>query len=362
MNSTDTPVLIMITRRSVIIYAVELLILTTGLVYCSLFLAIVLKVRCFHQNLRILLVNFATAYMVEIISRYMIVIPLMHTYILGYASPLDTFPWCRLAHFVHDMTIAVIFMDTVVLVVERSIATRNSRTYELSSSSFIGVSLVVAQWSLAFVFIWLNQAYDNTDEKTDFVLSAACQKMYLNTQLFTVLAILSIIVDVIVAVVFIILLRINRRKYDENRKESGNYLSNRYQTAENIRSTRLLYPLMTAKVIVSLASAGLLLTAGLVLAVSKDTVAKTQTASILGQSFDLLIATYTVIFPQLAFYGQRSLLWASKKSILCVRRKAVQDVKSAAQNIRGVDGKPLLNDIKKEFDDHFAALEALWNK
>ncbi|KAI1703542.1 serpentine type 7TM GPCR receptor class ab chemoreceptor domain-containing protein [Ditylenchus destructor] len=291
----------------------------------------------------------------------MTVIPLIHTYILGSASPLDTFPWCRFAHFVHDMTIAVIFMDTVVLVVERSIATRYSRTYELSSSSFVGVSLVFGQWSLAFVFIWLNQTYDNTDEDdSDFVLSAACQKMYLNTQLFTVLAILSIIVDVIVAVVFIILLRINRRRYDENRKQSGNYLSNRYQTAENIRSTRLLYPLMTAKVIVSLASAGLLLTAGLVLAISKDTAKTIRTASILGQSFDLLIATYTVIFPQLAFYGHHSLL--SKKSILCIRRKAVQDVKSAAQNIRRVDGKPLLNDIKHEFDDHFAALEAQWNK
>ncbi|KAI1700250.1 serpentine type 7TM GPCR receptor class ab chemoreceptor domain-containing protein [Ditylenchus destructor] len=255
-KDSTAPMVFYVSKRSFIIYIIELSILTTGLLYCSLFLVVLLKIRCFHRNLRLLLINFTVSYMIEIVSRQMILIPLIHTYLNDFHSPLDTVSGCRVAHILHDMAIAGMTLDVVVLVIERSIATVGSKTYEQGgvrtcSSPLLSITLIAAQWALSFVLVWIYQIYNTTDEnKVAYVIAAACQKVYFNKTVYRLMHVLSIIMDAVAITVFIILLRINRRRYEEKMEqyEKGSaYLSERYQTVENIRSTRLLYPLMIAR-------------------------------------------------------------------------------------------------------------------
>jgi hypothetical protein len=58
--------------------------------------------------------------------------------------------------------------------------------------------------------------------------------------------------NMVAIIVFVILLHINKNRYEYyNTEFSNKYLSERYQIAENVRTTRLLYPLMLAYFLVS---------------------------------------------------------------------------------------------------------------
>lgn len=166
-------------------------------------------------------------------------------------------------------------------------------------------------------------------------------------------------------------MHINRRRYGRGSTAiADNYLFIKYQAAENIRITQLLFPLALARFAVSTLSASLIIIATIVgrathnldtgeRPVPTSPTNLTSSVHLLGQCFDLVIASYVVIFPQLAFHGHNSLWRELQRIVICLRRNPVSDDPTA--NIRGINGKQLVLGAEAEFEHHFSTLRAQWN-
>ncbi|KAI1694939.1 serpentine type 7TM GPCR receptor class ab chemoreceptor domain-containing protein [Ditylenchus destructor] len=178
--------------------------LAGGLILCILFVIAVLRLRSFHQNVRILLINFAFSYIVEILSRYMIVVPLLDVYTSSNLESSGSILWCRLAHGLDNTANFVGCLDMIVLVLERIVATLKYRTYEEQNSPLFGLCLIVVQWTVAFVLVWYNQLNNNTST-LDYV-QIPCLKQYLNGTFQNNLNILFIATDVVAITISAILL------------------------------------------------------------------------------------------------------------------------------------------------------------
>ncbi|KAI1692567.1 serpentine type 7TM GPCR receptor class ab chemoreceptor domain-containing protein [Ditylenchus destructor] len=170
-------------------------------------------------NVRILLINFAFSYIVEIFSRYMIIGPLLDVYLSTNMESGGSILWCRFAHGLNNTSDFVGSLDMIVLVLERIVATLKYRTYEEQNSPLIGICLIIVQ-------------------------------------------------------TFVLLLRINRRRYENATSNLyDDYLSKKFQTAENILAL----------------------------------------VHLLGQSFDIVTAAYTVIFRNLPFTDTMDCSESSRK-------------------------------------------------
>ena len=83
------------------------------------------------------------AYVAEIVSRYLLVIPLLASHFTD--SLVGPVLYCRLSRALHDVAVFVSFFDVIVLAIERTIATIASHTYEAHRSIAVGVILVLVQ-------------------------------------------------------------------------------------------------------------------------------------------------------------------------------------------------------------------------
>lgn len=80
----------------------------------------------------------------------------------------------------------------------------------------------------------------------------------------------------------------------------------------------------------------------------------------LGQCFDVVIAAYTVIFPQLAFYGQNGLFRELKK-IFSIWSNSTRTHSDTIRDVCDINGNQIAIRIDSEFEYHFASLQTQWN-
>lgn len=170
--------------------------------------------------------------------------------------------------------------------------------------------------------------------------------------------------------VFLLLLHINKRKYAYNVEMVKDYiLSERFQIAENVRSTRLLYPLMIGFLFVSILAIFLFMFLFRIIARFLYNLNNVDILlSLCGQSFDILLASYTIIFPWLAMNSHQKLFEAATLILRCIHKK----LRARSGNIRPTTNKPQIHDLNgrslvplntnEETDVYFKNLYNLWNK
>ncbi|TMS35197.1 hypothetical protein L596_002648 [Steinernema carpocapsae] len=304
-------------RLGIVIYAIELPILFAALVSLTIFLVVLKRSRCFHQPKEFVVVasksapavakaNFALSFLGVIFSRYMIVIPLL----ISYASNVSVGPvgFCRFAKTLHDSAVYIGALDLVVLIAERTVATVFARVYENKKNTCIGIFFVIFQWIAGFAFVLVNQIFfESTEKSVIYNRLLPCQREYLSRPALQI-SIGTLLIADVVAIIGI------------SGAFSNRYLSERYQIAENIRTTKLLYPLVITYLLASLIAIGLMACATIGLDTTLKALKENShqiplptkdhpliTASLWGQSFDILVAIYAFMFPCLATYGHHSL-------------------------------------------------------
>jgi len=344
--------------KSVAIHCVELPLLIFGFIFCGVFLKVIVRTRCFHQNLRFLLGNFALSFLIVIISRFMIIMPLLFSFLLN--RDVGDILWCRLAKALHDCGLYVGAINIIVIVIERTVATVRAANYETKKTPILGIFMVNCQWLFALIFVWYNQM--NAYSSGYSVHMTACQREYISKVLSMFLFII-FCCDFVSMAIFFILLYINKRKYSHRSNGFENHyaLSARYQIAENIRTTRLLYPLVTAYLIGSVISICLLVSAGRLRKryIEEGVIFSLDTASqirLWGHGFDVLFDILTIIFPHLAIYGHQSLLREFKKLIFLDKES-----RANPRQPRTIDGDKLIRSMSEERQLHFKNLEDMWN-
>ncbi|CAJ0585492.1 unnamed protein product, partial [Mesorhabditis spiculigera] len=338
---------------SMALYNLELLILLVANVSCLLFLQVLRRTKCFHLNLRLLLANFSFTFILVIVSRYLIIAPLW----MAYAFDIDVggIPYCRFAKTLHDTAIYVTGLGLAVLVIERTVATLFVRIYETTERRSVGMALLVLQWVFGLLFVLANQI-DAADQRTE---KLACQMEYTSHRALLISLLTIIAMDAIAMLVFLALLKINQQNYRSRARQATHpKLSERYQTAENIRATRLLFPLVVAYLLASLLAGGILLF-GLYNYDKTSPRAFRLRYRAVFQSFDLITAFYAAMFPYLAMYGHSSLLTAMKSTIFGAKDPVNRDPESIPLSM---DGRRLVVPPRREAEIHFAHLDAIWNR
>lgn len=162
--------------------------------------------------------------------------------------------------------------------------------------------------------------------------------------------------------IFFLLLHVNKRRYSHTNHgfETDYALSQRYQLAENIQTTRLLYPLVMAYLIGSVIGVILLYFGGQVLRNLKEknepiTLTSYLESSNWGQSFDILIAVLAILCPHLAIYGHHSLLREFKRILMFKKNSTIPP------QPRTINGNKLIMTMSEERQLHFKNLENMWN-
>ena len=163
-----------------------------------------------------------------------------------------------------------------------------------------------------------------------------------------------------------------RFKHSSSGFEKHYALSARYQIAENVRTTRLLWPLVLAYLGGSVISIVILYQAGNILK-NSDLGSPFQVyiaATNWGQSFDIVFALLAILAPPLAIYGHHSLLRGivyfyeiktkTPAIVLEFRKVLTLDRGNRARRPKRLNGDPLIMTLMEERNHHFEALEAMW--
>jgi hypothetical protein len=258
----------------------------------------------------------------------------------------------------HDCGLYVGSLNIVIIVCERTVATIYVRRYETKKTTLLGILLVTFQWLFSLFFVWFNQV--NSKVNTISYHLTFCQREFYASSAMKIFFMALLICDFISIIAFLLLLAINKRRYRHSSSgfEKHYALSARYQIAENVRTTRLLYPLVLAYLAGSVISIVILYQAGNTLKAETKTLGSPfqiyLSATNWGQSFDILFALLAIIFPHLAIYGHHSLLREFRKVL------TLDHGRRRPRRPKRLNGDPLIMTMTEERNLHFERLEAMW--
>ncbi|PIC43442.1 hypothetical protein B9Z55_004183 [Caenorhabditis nigoni] len=145
----------MVTTPNFIIYIFELFFCFIAFFINLMFITIISNTTTLHRNLRILLISNCIADAIYAISRYMILVPLIVSYLFN--IEITSITYCWLAKSLHHWVLGASGLTFFVLVMERSLASFLYQTYESQSCYQSGFVLTGFQWSYGLLIVVANQ-------------------------------------------------------------------------------------------------------------------------------------------------------------------------------------------------------------
>uniref|UniRef100_A0A914UZR4 G-protein coupled receptors family 1 profile domain-containing protein n=1 Tax=Plectus sambesii TaxID=2011161 RepID=A0A914UZR4_9BILA len=259
--------------------------------------------------------------------------------------------FCWLVGAVYMAAIHIVSLSLIALAIERFIATINAKTYETKQSIVLGVGLVTFQWIYACGVVLISKLV----EESEVVGETTCSSQgYMSGGVILTSLCIVLLTSVIAVAIFIVLLHTNKKRYETTfLNRSLHSLSERYQLSENIKTTRLLFPVVTANAICSF----LCIFIGIFI-IACD--AESAIAKILVQValyiVSLLLPGYAAIFPWLSAFGHPELQKEMQKTLRCCLTERI--VPEQPKNANGVE---LILNREHEQSAHFEAMNNAWN-
>ncbi|KAI6202077.1 G-PROTEIN-RECEP-F1-2 domain-containing protein [Aphelenchoides besseyi] len=331
---------------------IELPVLLLGFACSFVFVLVMYRARCFHQNLRIILISYALSLLGLCTSRLMIISPLLLDY--GFGLFVDNEPLCRSGKTLHDFTAFMLGTFLLPLLIERTIATVNARIYELCTKSSIGMLLLGIQVTAGIAMVYMNQTY-----AVDTSALRPCLREYVNKYVFIVVIVFVIIINSSGIFFVWLLLYVNKRRYMTQISPLGE----RYQLCENIRSMKMLFPIAAAYLTIIIVASSLLLVQFIIIPAlkSRDIIARSTPAPAL--AFDLMVAFQTIIIPFVAFHWHRVLRLLALNIVYRQQNRVGYIVDNKNEHkIVGLNGESLVAlSSSEETQIYFNELAKMWS-
>ncbi|EGT49372.1 hypothetical protein CAEBREN_06406 [Caenorhabditis brenneri] len=274
--------------------------------------------------------------------------------------------WCFIANAMHHSSADAVCLSFVFIMLERTAGTIWSADYEKTKIHVFPCIFAMLQWLIPMSMI-LGNFLDSANRMQYFLEypHLPCQIEYLTPTMFLV-TICIILVGFIASVVGMTLVyKKNIKKYNTRDIWFTNVnLSERYQISENIRSTHLLFPLLTLMLVFSILSVAVLMYGGYWVGVMtkeparfEDVVKWFGRGGEAAQLFDIITAVYTISFPICAFKCHPNLLRRIRR-LLGWNSYAIRPL-----SLHEIPGYELTNaPIRTQTEYHFQELDRVWNR
>ncbi|KAL7076628.1 hypothetical protein ACQ4LE_003801, partial [Meloidogyne hapla] len=282
------------------------------------FIFILWKRQDLHNNLRVLLASFSCSLILIALTR----LPTQLNYIFTGVLYIDSF---NLLVYGHE--IAVMFFRTVIvpLTFERVLATIFSKNYEQQKSPKIGICAVILTLLVSIAIgIYIGSELNNSSIRNGVI---TFRGSYYG--LYHIIDVsLRLIIWIICFAIFVLILRYNQRCYAFSRLPNKHTLVQRYQFAENVRSSKLLLAIGIIIFVCNLHFDFVMLR----IAYNKDYFNVEYS-----QSFDFVLALALNAIPIAAISFHSSMLEAFKSHLkqltnLCTLKKTNNSISDEPQN------------------------------
>uniref|UniRef100_A0A1I7TAB8 G_PROTEIN_RECEP_F1_2 domain-containing protein n=1 Tax=Caenorhabditis tropicalis TaxID=1561998 RepID=A0A1I7TAB8_9PELO len=354
----------MVTDGNFFIYCIEMGLLCVGVLENILMIFAIISTSALHLNLRILICNCCIGFILMAVGRAMIAVPLC----IAHLHDLDvsSHAWCFVANAMHHSSADSVCLSFVFIMLERTAGTIWSKDYEKTKIHVFPCIFAFLQWLIPMSMILGN--FLDSENRMQYFLEyphLPCQIEYLTPTIF-ILTIIIILIGFIASFVGMSLVyKKNISRYNTRDIWFTNVnLSERYQISENIRSTHLLFPLLTLMLIFSILSVSILVYGGYWVGVmTKEPARFEEVVKWFGrggeaaQLFDIITAIYTISFPICAFKCHPN-LFRRLRRLIGWNSYAVRPM-----NLNEIPGFEMTTaPIRTQTEFHFQELSRVWNR
>ncbi|KAK0409041.1 hypothetical protein QR680_004306 [Steinernema hermaphroditum] len=309
--------------------------------FFNFYLLFLLRKQIFHVNLRILTANFAIALIILTVTRIILTIYALFSipFSDGFLTPIGV---------IHDMCVNTMMSIALPMVVERIAATAMVYRYERTSCPWVPLMAISA--------LWAANAFDCLHAK-DIMSNIFADKGSIGDKIHmaTSTSIL-ITINAVSVALFLILIVYNTRRFQ--RKYGVYSLTQRYQMAENIRTSRQLLKVIFINFVVDIFSATIIL-----MNVYWNEV---ELNKLLSQIFDLTCALAAIVIPTVTILSHPKLSMENEanfaslcKKISCWKASANEEQVGRVP-LQTVGSKKLIVSAKEERDVYFNQLSLTW--
>ncbi|KAK0409036.1 hypothetical protein QR680_004302 [Steinernema hermaphroditum] len=209
--------------------------------FLNIYFLILLRRTIFHMNLKILLGNFTLGLCLLTIFRIPLLLHTFYNFLADYSTLKD------ILSIAHNSCVILIMDGTILLAVERIIATVYAHKYEHSSYTHLTITSAVLLWVFNIGIAYMSQVRMNQSHVAGGQVVYSEGSMQIPFDLIILLT-LNISSVAIFLVVFFIA-SYNKRQFRASTPD--HQLTKRFQISENIRTARQLRKLMIANVIIN---------------------------------------------------------------------------------------------------------------
>ncbi|KAK0409183.1 hypothetical protein QR680_004390 [Steinernema hermaphroditum] len=304
----------------------------------NLYFLFILRRKVFHTHLRVILGVFAISLSVMTLTRALDAINELFRLniprsIIGVTS------------FVHNDCMTLVMDISLLLTLERLLATVMATKYEKMQSIISSVVACVLLWLLNthntyLMLIWLNSSNVKSDCTIEFGGQSYSTNIIINLSALMTLNVASV-------TLFIRLRSYNMKRYLHDYKHK---LTRRFQISENIRTSRQILYILIINLVVNFYFFFVLY----YVAVRKTA---NQTVIYLAQFFDLFAAIASVLYPSILILSHPRLRLQLRQHF----QKLYGASNAAGPSIHSINNQPMVFQTSTQGSVYFQELQKSWN-
>ncbi|ULU03838.1 hypothetical protein L3Y34_016953 [Caenorhabditis briggsae] len=351
----------MVTTPNFIIFIFELFLCFIAFFINLMFITIISNTTTLHKNLRILLISNCVADAIYAISRYMILVPLIVSYLFN--IEITTITYCWLAKSLHHWVLGASGLSFFVLVMERSLASFLYQSYETQSCYQSGFILTGFQWSYGLLIVVANQL--DLMGTPRIYPRLPCQIEYSTARAIGVFVAAGFCLNIVAVLTFRKMVKFNRTLFRQ-RSFKLTSLTEIYQISENVKSISLLVPVIVVMIISNIVST-LTISVNVIVYIFVRETPESQRISVMtlvtGRGNEISqIYDICAVLCKIAFcWAIRSHPDLHKKwKSLFGNSKIGPKADRPNLDVMGLDGKKLTFTVIEETQHHFDSLAEIW--